>query len=413
MSKNTKLKVYGKNSRLKRFGRTAGKFFNTAKKGYGMIRNLLPSKYRQTGDKIIYTLDKLTNNSFYHGLSGEKTPLPLFGGKTTVDAPGDVTKTNYRYVRDGNPIDKAILRNGQRGTYLCKSRYSISSTIGRQSTYDMTAGLTPNNLTYGTCAVFPGASEDDSANVFFPGIYQILGSQIAGTDMSNTGIANTLGTSRIYVNKCSVETQISNTTNAPIVIRLYEVIAKNDLAAMTMTAGNALSGTNIYSPYQYWLKGLANELPSAASTPNTSYTKTTPAIYGTSPRGSQLFNCYWEILASHEITIAMGSSHIHMSTYDVNQYMDGQREVYSSILGGRTRNIMLTIHGIVSASTATDNAGADLSNAGAVVYHSIKYSYAAIPYNRRFSGYTDGGTTVAGTSAYDQDGDVNQTTILQ
>ena len=150
---------------------------------------------------------------------------------------------------------------------------------------------------------------------------------------------------RILVDSLQEEYTMTNFTNVPIEVDIYDLVCKRDMYLnQGFTANNATDYVSQAYPEQYWDSGLNAQ----ASVSNTSLLSRIP---GTSPTDSQLFNLYFRIKKRTTLLMPIGGSHRHLVNIKCNRVVDkflmGTLEAPTLInLANVTSFVMFNIKGL-------------------------------------------------------------------
>lgn len=378
---------------------TGSNLVNKSRPYYHKIRNHLSPGIRNKADSAYAIFDSIcglirhgkevkahmstvVNHSLMHTLvnkaNGSSKKMPMLGGEVISSATGSTSETHYACKHKGRAVDKAIMQAATRYTYVTQHSYQFSSGINAQNTYDM---QTPGQSGAGQAAIWYGNYSNSDGVITF-GIIEKLTSNAVGNDATalTSTAGNLYGTTRVYFKTCEVETLISSLSVYPIEVTIYEVIARRDTSGYSTSIPNKIFGGTTLSPTVYWNLGYAQE----GSSP-TFGNQPTSSNLGTKPTDSDLFNLYWKILSSHQVTLTPGSMHTHRSTYILNKYIPVMLANNSTSIAGVTRNIMISLNGTPVNGLSTSVVG--IGPATVNVVHKIHYSYASVAFSSKRDSY--------------------------
>jgi hypothetical protein len=277
------------------------------------------------------------------------------------------------------------LKQAQKLEFITQNGYSLSSLTNTQGFNDMT--LSQLQINTGSNVAKPNALAIMSGNyaaTTYGSVYTV-----ASMGYNNAGSNKT---SKVYFDYVTVDTMLSNRSATPVVVTLYEVIAKRDYSGLPAGA------PSIYTASEYCTSPCAyvNTSFGANSTPANTTAMNNPGALNfisldAKPTQAPLFNLYWKITGVFNITLGVGCSHKHTSFYKYAQSIDQLLYSSQALLGGITRNIMLTCQGVPGADSKTTSAAFGdfvISTAFVGVTHEITYKAYEYAYSETIT-YTD------------------------
>lgn len=192
-------------------------------------------------------------------------------------------------------------------------------------------------------------------------------------------IMNYSGTSgalpkRMVVEGLTNEYTISNFTNAPVEVDIYDIVLKRDVYRsydFTTSADTYLPAPN---PQSYWNQGLNSQAGVLT-------TATGSSIIGTSPTDSQLFKDWFKIVKRTTIMLPQAGAHRHIVSIKTNRLVDtmllGNPESVSA-LKEYTKFMMVNVKGLpVWHTTPTAETTIGSTQVGIVAVQRIKYTWVA------------------------------------
>lgn len=120
---------------------------------------------------------------------------------------------------------------------------------------------------------------------------------------------------RMVVEGLTNEYTISNFTNAPVEVDIYDIVCKRDIYRsydFTTSADTYIPAPN---PQSYWNQGLNSQ--SGVVT-----TATGSAIIGTNPTDSQLFKDWFQIVKRTTVMLPQAGAHRHIVSVKTNRLVD-------------------------------------------------------------------------------------------
>lgn len=130
------------------------------------------------------------------------------------------------------------------------------------------------------------------------------------------------GVCRAVITGVKVEYILTNSTNMPVEMDIYDIVCKRDLVAPNLSFFNQATGytyTATNSPDAYWQTGLNAQQgfdPAAPIDPQPNNMLT--AV----PTDSKLFNDYFSIRKKTRVMMAAAAAHKHSVNINVNKYID-------------------------------------------------------------------------------------------
>jgi hypothetical protein len=353
----------------------------------------MPGHAASVGIEILHGLMKMQG--------AKASPLAMSGAVVSSPATGSITKTVYKSRHKGSRMLKNLSNLGSRGEYITFCDYRLSAdSLNSQASGDMYTG-SANATSQGNliAAIYPGTVWDTTGAR--PGIFSAAQQQLQGN--TTTGILYPWqNTARVFHKFCDVRTMISNIDNIPVVVTIYEVVAKHDMTSFPLFNNPSSLDTSVtwqhLSPSDAWYAGMKN-LGAAGSDATIS-----SLTLGSRPYDSELFNTYWKVCSCVDVELSVGSVHQHTSSYQINRVISGQRPSYSSMLQGITRNIMIVVRGS-PVTFVGDTSKVAIGTSGINVTHEITYKWASVsPSSKLYSTYINNepvssNTTEAETAA--------------
>lgn len=343
------------------------------KKAHSAVEHMFPGITSHTMNMGTQLLHNLVQNK-----GGKFLKMPSIGSTVTSVGQGEVSYTKYKSkIKRTRTIASKIASSSSRYEMICQNAFRMTSVVGGQNAYDMTyitasTGYSstdgpPAASIYGaTWTSFTAPSTFNNISLALPRMSLMAG---------NAG-GSTARTSKIYHRNCIVESSISNLSQYPIEVDIYEVIAKHDTNQLNF-AGTSLGNTG---PVFYWSQGLIDTTFTSGGYPKEAYT-----TLGSRPFDSEMFNSYWRICSKHTVALSVGDVHKHISEYHIDGFIDPARYFYSTNLAGITRNIMFVIRGTPVRDTLDANK-IGIGPATANVVQEIVYKYNTVPYNALYTG---------------------------
>lgn len=160
------------------------------------------------------------------------------------------------------------------------------------------------------------------------------------------------GSYRFCVESFTVECLLTNTTNAPLELEIWDLVLKKDIqAVMTYTQPTLGSYTLLDTPDQYWKQGSLIDagLAPATSPPNSTF-------LGSSPYDQQLFRDYFKQVKKTIVMLPQGACHRHLVTRKTNRVIDDAFLRQGAISGhkGLTTYTMFNVKGFPCGSAFAD-----------------------------------------------------------
>lgn len=149
------------------------------------------------------------------------------------------------------------------------------------------------------------------------------GSFDTNTSTSQLSAANLDKSTYIGASHCKLT--ISSFSESNIVVTIYDIIAKHDMAS-----------SGIYQPERLWEEGLDVMI---------SGTLNTDTVIGIQPNQSPLFNTYWAVTNRTNVYLAAGGTHEHTLKFSVNTGINQYRANINTLLGHVTRGCLVVIQG--------------------------------------------------------------------
>jgi len=309
------------------------------------------------GEISVHIGEKLYNH-VKTGAAAKAKGAPLFGGEIKGSATGAITESKFisRASRRPSKAFLQVLKSAQRAREVFTAGYKLASTVGTQGIGDMT-NITTSSSTF-TAGIVPMISPwsgDYSWTNSVAGQFTYNGALHFMANAASTAAGGLTNTSKFYLDSCRIQTTIANACATSVIMDIYEVVAKHDLAAsqgntfanfsVSLPGSGSAAPTNyqnVYSPAYYWKQGLAL---STNSNPGAGGSALTYSAPDASPTSSMLFNEYWKVCSKLRVLLPSGASHIHESSYQLKKVMNLMRMTNVQLLSGITRGIMIVIQG--------------------------------------------------------------------
>lgn len=338
---------------------------------------------------ITGTASALGAEAMRHGLAkissnARPVSLPLIPTATVPSvSQGEVSVTKYIARHKCPKTTLAIKRSltvAQRLELSYVTGYRVVNSSGNvQGLGDMSnsSGNSTGTATIPVTALHSicGGSHVTSAGALQSGILNIMNQNVAG--YGGPGYSNS---TKFFLTSCNVETEISNISAYPLLVDIYEVMAKEDLVGHAGTSSYGVNGSSVYSPVQFWTSGLGlNNTPNVGAALG-------PTNVTARPYDNEFFNQYWRICSKITVALSAGDVHRHHSSYGYNKVINMVRSNSSSLIRNLTRNIMVVVQG----TTVQDSSASPVVAFGpsAVnVTHQVHYKYMALPYSGSYDAY--------------------------
>jgi len=317
--------------------------------------------------------------------TGKPTALPLVPNNALPSvSQGEVSMTKYvakHKCPKTNMAIKRVLSMAQRLEMSYVTGYRLTNTVGSTQVFgDMSNSSSQSNSTASISAsaihCIAGGNYYDTTNANVPGMLNLLTANIH----ANVNQARTQ-TTKFFLTSCTVDTEIANVSSYPIVVDIYEVLAKEDLLGAGTTNNYGPYGVYVYSPIQFWSSGLGtNTSPIVGS--SLGPTNTTARPYD-----NDLFSNYWRICSKLTIALSTGDVHRHSSVYQYNKVIQMTKANYSTLLRNVTRNIMIVARGTTVQDSGVSPA-VSVTGPGTInVTHQVHYKYMALPFSAATDAY--------------------------
>ena len=178
---------------------------------------------------------------------------------------------------------------------------------------------------------------------------------------------------RLCVQGLTNEYTITNFTNSPLEVDIYDIALKRDI----YVGYDFITATDTYIPAtfpsSYWNQGLNAQ--SLAPT-----TATRSAVIGSQPTDSQLFKDWFKVTKRTTVLLPISGAHRHIVSIKTNRLIDtmlaGVQENISA-LREFTKFVMFNIKGLPVCDTATVAATTSAAQLGIVSVQRIKYTFTS------------------------------------
>jgi hypothetical protein len=303
----------------------------------------------------------------------KKHPKEGFGKDIKMAAIGSITTSAYKSVLNKKkPAD--FFRDAQSLEFITNSGFRVVSGLQQQNPWDLT-GTGANG----------GQLQNASAGIIWGGYGGGLSGVTIGAmnQLSNLSDDST-STGKLHCGTCRLTTKITSMTETPVIVDIYELVAKHDLCANP--SSTLASSLEVMSPWYAWDLGL--DL--------TGFTTTQISMnnIGSLPYDSDVFNCYWKVCDKRRVTISAGSTHMHESEYVLNETLSEQRFQCSLLMQGITRSLLFVSQGTpVRDQTTNTHVGA--SNTVLNVTHEMRYTGWTVTASEKRTNYVPYQLTVA------------------
>jgi hypothetical protein len=384
---------------LAQVGRVAGKFakpyvdrgINYAKRkggeAMGEFGRAADEAITGFGIDVINTGTGIVNT----GIAKMKEKVKLPKGKSTkptggsmnfltIESPavGSTTDSVYKSKVKSNitKSTREAIKLGQRYVWEMQNSGYLQAAVDSQATTDTANNANASTYAYEAC--FWGGNNGNTTSINpQKGVFEYL----------FEGLSVNYDTGKYYFESCDVETTFTNGSTTACTLEIWEVVAKHDFAAeqYTLDTTNPLaSGSNAYSPNNYWIQGLLAAEAPAITPVGVSGGLMTPTTPGAVPFDSELFNQYWKVAHRQTVNLTAGALHRHKSHYTIDQLMHPFRWRNATLLQGLTRSHLYTVIGQPVASGTT---GTSVSLSGAKVNYvqNVTYRAAGFAYSKEIT----------------------------
>ena len=178
---------------------------------------------------------------------------------------------------------------------------------------------------------------------------------------------------RMVVEGLTMEFTMTNFTNTPVEIDIYDIACLRDAYQNFGFINNGTSYTPQPIPEQYWSAGL--DAQRQLTWPSTSYN-----VVGCSPTDSQLFKDWFRITKRVTVLLPIAGAHRHVVTVKTNRLIDtllAGNTAGTTNLAGYTNYTMIVQKGlpVYNATEGAFNCTTSSNEVGIVAVQRIKYTY--------------------------------------
>lgn len=204
------------------------------------------------------------------------------------------------------------------------------------------------------------------------------------------------GSYRFVIDDLSAEILLTNTTNVPLELEIWDLVLKKDLQSVltyqTPTASIPVAG----KPEEYW--GVGSMVDANNTTPGPPYNS---EILGATPYDTQLFRDYFKQVKKTIVHLPQGASHRHLVVRKMNRVIDDAFIRQSGILGhkGISSFTMFNLKGFPVGGLDETGAGYSTSSAGEIaMVTTYRYKYTWVSDISNFNVNVDNLTSPAETA---------------
>lgn len=181
----------------------------------------------------------------------------------------------------------------------------------------------------------------------------------------------TLVPTRLCVNALTNEYSITNFTNSPIEVDIYDIAVKRDV----YVGYDFITSTDTYipatNPGSYWNQGLNAQRGVAT-------TSTSSQVIGSNPTDSQLFRDWFKITKRTTVLLPISGAHRHIVNVKTNRIIDTmlagvQENVFA--LREFTKYVMFNVRGMPVYDSVGPNTTTSAAQLGVVAVQRLKYTF--------------------------------------